>query len=202
MKCLPSEELNPEGLSFIANPPHHRYGCTLVESVGTIGFRRQRHPNPASLQNLNKAGFDGKVHNGRKALNRAQKAIEDLEAAGSRPCYLMTLTLPFNVSAEQWRVAKQKFLKSFSKLLGKYGAGCVWWPGFQGSWRPHLHILTDLPMAWSQLLNWAKHQWSLALGQECPENTVDLKDARDFRYTRSGSTYAQAIAPSADNRGG
>lgn len=188
------------GSSIIGN--HDRVtGCFIRESAGTIGLIHNRPQNPASLENLRKEGFNGKVQDGRNAIRRAQRGIEDAEALEFRPRYLFTLTLPFDISAAEWLEAKSRFRTSLSRLLNKHGGGCYWWQGFQGNGRPHLHLLTDIGLSWDELLEWAETHWENALGRVCQDNTVDLKHCDSFDYARGRHAFAQAVAPSRDNWG-
>lgn len=173
----------------------------MVESPGTLSIRRGS-PNPASAANLRGGGFDGLVQDGRAALRRSFKGLEDLEALDCRPRYLMTFTLPAGLGGARWRRAKGKLLNKLARLLRRYGGGAYWWQGFQpGSGNPHLHVLTDLSLEWAALLEWAKGAWAGALGGEVPAQAVDLKRRGDFRYARGRRALEQAVAPTPDRWG-
>lgn len=173
----------------------------MVESPGTLSIRRGS-PNPASVANLRGGGFDGQVQDGRAAIRRSYKALEDLEALDCRPRYLMTFTLPAGLGAARWWRVKGKLLSKLARLLRRYGGGAYWWQGFQpSSGNPHLHVLTDLPLEWAALLGWAKGAWAGALGGEVPAQAVDLKHRRNFGYARGHRALEQAIAPAKDQWG-
>ncbi|GIW26663.1 MAG: hypothetical protein KatS3mg070_0026 [Meiothermus sp.] len=173
----------------------------VTETPGRLEIHYERSPSQNSLNNLRRGGFDGLVQSGRQAIRRIQKHVEDLQALGFHPCYLVTLTLPTNLRSVEWCRSKEAFRADFSRLLSKQAKGAVWWQGFQSNRQPHLHILTDLDLEHGDFLGWLKRVWSKAVGTEVPSNCVDLKYRSDFRYLYSSHTFDQAMAPYKDHWG-